>query len=305
MNRIRPIILGALLLAGQQAWATITVTQWGVSAVSAHADCSLAFPCNLASLVFGLWSPETHLPAAGGLNQTFASQLDVGHVHETVFAGTVNMGLTSSQVQLDNTNVGVPVLKAKAQSNDDNGWVSAIAFGIQGYQYTGAAATTIELGAGLSGNIVNPKASDVTGFSIGVWLLRPDPSLVFPAPTMPTLGAFVESVIASTEVAASWTPPDANATGAVSLSTGSSPLAISLEPGSEFYLMAGLAASATGPGTSADAFGTLTMNFVNGSSLVPAGVAPIPEPQIYVLLLAGLGLVAGRVRFAKRRRLEG
>jgi hypothetical protein len=197
------------------------------------------------------------------------------------------------------------VLKARAQSNDDNGWVSAIAFGIQGYQYTGTGATTIELGAALSGNIANPSASDVSGFSIGIWLLRPDPSLVFPAPTMPTLGEFVQSIVASTAVAASWTPPDANATGGVSLSTGSSPLAISLEPGSEFYLMAGLAASATGMATSADAFGTLTMNFVNGSNLVPVGVAPIPEPQIYVLLLAGLGLVAGRVRFAKRLRPAG
>jgi hypothetical protein len=303
MNGLRPIILGALLIAGQQAWAATTVTQWGVSAVSAHADCALAFPCNLASLGFGLWFPETHLPAAGGLNQTFASQLDVGHVHDTPLAGTIDMGLTSSQVQLDNTNVGVPVLKAKAQSYDDNGWVSAIAFGIQGYQYTGTEATTIELGVGLNGNIVNPNASDVTGFSIGVWLLRPDPSLAFPAPTVPTLGAFVAAVIASTEVAASWGPLDANATGAVSLSTGNSPLAISLEPGSEFYLMAGLVASATGPATSADAFGTLTMNFVDGSNLVPAGVTPIPEPRIYALLLAGLGLVGWHARFAKRRRL--
>ena len=306
MNRVRPIVLGALLLAGQQAWATTTVTQWGVSAVSAHADCSLAYPCDFASLGV-LWAPETHLPAAGGLNETFASQIDVGHVHVTG-AGLVDMGLTSSEVQLDNTNVGVPVLKARAQSYSNDGWVSAIAFGIQGYQYTGAGPTTIQLGAGLSGSIVNPVdgatggPSDVTGFSIGVWLLQPDPSLTFPGPGA-TLASFVDSVISSTQIAASWLPADSNAAGDVTLSTGLSPLSISLDPGDEFYLMAGLVASATGPGRSADAFGTLTMDFVDGSNLVPVGVAAIPEPQIYALLLAGLVLVAGQARYVKRPRL--
>jgi len=120
--------------------------------------------------------------------------------------------------------------------------VSGVAFGIQGYQYTGAATTTLSLDAALSGTIVNPSASDVTGFSIGVWLLSPDPSVVFPSPAPSTLGGFAEAVLASTVVADSWLPADFIAAGGVSASTGGDPLTITVDPGAQFYLMAGLVA---------------------------------------------------------------
>jgi hypothetical protein len=80
-------------------------------------------------------------------------------------------------------------------------------------------------------------------------------------------------------------------------------LSINLNPGDEFYLMAGLAASATGPNRSADAFGTLTMNFDSNvaNHLVAAGVAAVPEPEVYAMLLCGLSMIGLAVRARKRK----
>ncbi len=299
MKRLRGAILGLLALTAQQAAATTAVTQWGVSALTAYGDCTLSV-CDSAALGLGLWAP-TPSTQAGGLNQTFASQLNVQQTHDTIILGLVDMGVTSAQVQLDNANLSVPVLQAKAASINDNGWVSALAFGIQGYQYTGATTTTLTLGAALNGTINNPGANDVTGFSVGVWLLSPDPAVVYPAPAASTLGGFVGSVLASTVIVDAWLPADVNAGGSVNLGTGGSPLGILVNPGDTFYLLAGLVASATGPNGSADAFSTLTMSFQGATNLVPTGVSAIPEPGIQAMLLVGSAFVGWQAR-AKRRR---
>ena len=301
MNGLRCAILGLLALTAHHAAATTSVTQWGVSALTAYGDCTLSV-CDSAALGLGLWAP-TPSTQAGGLNQTFASQVNVQQTHDTIVLGVVDMGLTSAQVQLDNANLSVPVLKAKAASINDNGWVSALAFGIQGYQYTGATSTTLTLGAALSGTIDNPGANDFTGFSVGVWLLSPNPAVVFPAPAASTLGGFVGSVLASTVIVDAWLPADVNASGSVNLATGGTSLGILVNPGDTFYLLAGLVASATGRNGSADAFSTLTISFQGATNLVPAGVAAVPEPGIHAMMLVGVALVGWQVRARRRRAL--
>jgi hypothetical protein len=313
--RVAVLVLGALV--GQQASAQTTLAQWGVSALTSYADCSvLVFAnfesCNLSNssvVLGGGWTPISE--QSGGLNETFAERLDVAQIRYAAFAfGDVDMGITSAQVQLDGDNVSVPILKAKAESYDDNGWVSATAFGIQGYQYTGIAPTTISLNAGLHGTIVNPvnsgigpvdAISDVTGFSLGVWLLSPDASFVFPSAAA-TLGELVSAVLSSSTDIGHWTPADVNADGVVNMSQTITSTRL-VQPNENFYLMAGLVASATGV-RSADAFGTMTMNFDDAQNLLPAGVAPVPEPKTYAMFLVGLGLLGFVVRSRGARRPE-
>jgi hypothetical protein len=61
-----------------------------------------------------------------------------------------------------------------------------------------------------------------------------------------------------------------------------------------------LTASATGGGRSADAFGTLTMTFDN-TDLLPSGVAAVPEPETYSMMLIGIGLVGWQLQRKSRR----
>ena len=64
-------------------------------------------------------------------------------------------------------------------------------------------------------------------------------------------------------------------------------LDITLDNGDEFYLLAGLTASADGTGAFADAFSTLEMSF-NSTNLTPAAV-PLPAGiWLFVSALAGL-----------------
>jgi len=322
MNRLRMAAFGILALLGTHASAQVTLTQWGVSASTAWGDCTLAWPCNVVGQ--SLWGPPIlsepqPLAQPGGLNQTFADTLLVQEVHDTFdYPYNVDMGTARAQVQLDNTNVSVPVLKAKALSNSHDGWVSATAFGVQGYKFTGTSPTQISLDASLTGTIVNDAdttyalpVSDVTGFSVGVWLLVPDPG-TFPTDPAATLGELVSALTQPvTNVVSEWYPASNqfvafNATGNVD----EGPLAlltINLNPGDEFYLMAGLTASATGIDRSADAFGTLTLNF-NSTELLPAGVAAVPEPETYAMMLVGIGLVGWQLqrksRHSRARRLR-
>jgi hypothetical protein len=61
-----------------------------------------------------------------------------------------------------------------------------------------------------------------------------------------------------------------------------------------------LTASATGGGRSADAFGTLTMTLDN-TDLLPSGVAAVPEPETYSMMLIGIGLVGWQLQRKSRR----
>ena len=210
----------------------------------------------------------------GGLNQTSAELL-----------GDVNpdgRGTISASVELQG-GLSIPILKAKAESVDDDGWVSGLAMGVQGYQFTGVDGTTVKLDTALTGDITNTSASDVTGLSVGVWLFAGDSSFSFPTPATSFADLFFQVALLPAADYLVWEDTD---TGSVNRSTTTTDpldqLSIPLNHGDEFYLLAGLTAAADGSGAIADAFSTLEMKF-NTTQLTPANV-PLP---------AGLWLLGG------------
>jgi len=268
-----------IILGSSQVFAA-TLTQWGTSVKAASADCLNA---NCSKLDFLISNPIIPGPTVDGLNQTSAALLD--------YANPDGRGTVSASVQVQGS-FSIPVLKAKAESVDADGWVSATGWGIQGYQFTGTDNTTISLDSSLSGQVNNTSGSDVTGLSVGVWLLAGDAGLLFPdAPatfndlllqilTLPVIDSF------------SW---DNLSTEIVNRSTTTTDLVdqldITLDNGDEFYLLAGLTAAADGTGAFADAFSTLEMTF-NSTDLTPA-IVPIP-PGIWLFGSALAGLIISK-----------
>ena len=276
---ISSIIAIAWLWVGQAQ--AVTLTQWGTSASASSADCSV-LECSKSGFFL---NPIIAGPSNGGLNQSSAQLLD--HVNPdgrgTVSASTTLQG-----------GLSVPLLKAKATAVDNNGWVSAMAMGIQGYQFTGSDGTTISLDSALTGSVMKTSDSDVTGLSVGVWLMMDDPAFVFPAATMSDL--LLQIAFMPVVDSLSW---ENLSTGSVNRSiTTTDPLdqlEITLNNGDEFYMLAALTAAADGTSAFADAFSTLEMEF-DTTELVPAGVVPIPT----AVWLFGSGLV-GLIGFARKK----
>ncbi|MGE0387289.1 MAG: hypothetical protein AB7Q97_21395 [Gammaproteobacteria bacterium] len=289
MKTLQLAIAASMLAAAAPAGAA--TTQWGVTALTAWADCTV-LACDKLSFAL-LGNPIVTDTQSGGLNVATAEQIDIPQVHDTIVVGSLDMGLASARVELDPASLSVPVLKARASSNSSNGWVGALAFALQGYQYTGVGPTTINLDAALTGTVVDPDDSDVTGLSVGIWLVRSDPAVTFPSPP-PTSIAALAQYVSLLPVEDFWTI-DEGAAGAVDASTlaAGDPISIAVDPGDEFYVIAGLVAAATGSGADADAFSTLTMQF-DTTALVPAGVVPLPGAAWLLSPILGLGLLLRR-----------
>lgn len=302
MKTLRLMILSLVLSAGQQAVAATLPTQWGVTASTHWADCSFLPSCDTLSFLSG--NPINQASEDGGLNQTTASQIDVPQIHDTLIAGTVDMGTASAMVELDTANVSVPILRAAAASNSIEGWVSGLAFTIAGFNYTGPAST-INLSATLDGTVTNPNNSDTTGLSVGIWLIRDDGSVTFPNPppaSIGELGAFVFGL----PVEDFWVAEDlalglTDHTVALE-TTGDDIVSITftaddiLNGNTAFYLMAGLSASATYAGQSALSMSTLTMQFDDTANLVASAAVPLP-PAVWMFGAALIGLAGvGRRR---------
>ena len=248
----------------------VTLTQWGTYAGASSADCTI-LDCSKFGFLFNPIIPGA---VVGGLNQTSAELL-----------GDVNpdgRGTISASVELQG-GLSIPILKAKAESVDDDGWVSGLAMGVQGYQFTGVDGTTVKLDTALTGDITNTSASDVTGLSVGVWLFAGDSGFVFPNPPASMGDLLLQVLLLPVVDSFSWEDTD---TGNVNRSTTTTDqldqLSFTLNHGDEFYLLAGLTAAADGSGAIADAFSTLEMKF-NTTQLTPANV-PLP---------AGLWLLGG------------
>ncbi len=279
---ISGIIVIALFWVGQVQ--AVTLTQWGTSASASSADCSVL---SCSKFDFLLFNPIIPGSSNGGINQTSTQLLD----HDN----PEGRGTVSASVALQG-GLSVPLLKTKATSVDNNGWVSAMAMGIQGYQFTGSDNTTITLDATLTGSVNNPLGSNVTGLSVGVWLMMDAPAFLFPAATTMS-DLLLQVALMPVEDSFSW---EDLSTGIVNRSTTTTDpmdrLQLTLDNGDEFYMLAALTAAADGTGALADAFSTLEMEF-DTAALVPAGVVPIPAAA----WLFGSGLL-GLFSFARKKK---
>jgi hypothetical protein len=277
---VKPSVILSILAIGLFSVGqtqAVTLTEWGTSASASSADCSV-LTCSKTDFLF--FNPIIDGPSNGGLNQTSAELLD--------YANPDGRGTVSASVALQG-GLSVPILKAKAASVDANGWVSALALGIQGYQFTGSDNTTISLDSALTGSVNNTSGSDVTGLSVGVWLMMDDPTFMFPEPA--TLSDLLLQIALSPVVDSfSW---EDLSTGAVNRSTTTTDTAdqleITLNNGDEFYLLAALTAAADGTAAVADAFSTFEMAF-STTELAPAGVVPVPA-AVWLFASGLLGLV--------------
>ena len=254
-------VIGLFWIGPAQA---VTLTQWGTSASASSADCSLpGFGCSKLDFLF---NPIIDGSSNGGLNQTSTQLLDD--------VNPDGRGTVSASVALQG-GLSIPELKAIATSVDADGWVSAMAMGIQGYQFTGTDGTTISLDSALTGSVTNTSGSDVTGLSVGVWLMMDDPAFVFPTATSMS-DLLLQIVLMPIVDSFSW---EDLITGAVDRSTTttdmSSRLQLTLNNGDEFYVLAALTAAADGTGAVADAFSTFGMSF-NTTELVSASAVPVP-----------------------------
>lgn len=280
---ISSIVAIGLLWVGQTQ--AVTLTQWGTSASASSADCTFLI-CSKSNFLFT--NPILDGPSDGGLNQTSAELLD--------YINPEGRGTVSASVALQG-GLSIPVLKAKAESVDANGWVSGLAMGIQGYQFTGSDSTTISLDSTLTGSVTNTRGSDVTGLSVGVWLMLDDPAFMFPAAN--TLSDLLLQITLMPVVDSfSW---EDLSTGPVDRSTTTTDpldqLQITLNNGDEFYVLAALTAAADGKGAVADAFSTFEMGF-DTTQLVPAAVVPVPA----AIWLFGSGLL-GIIGVARRKKV--
>jgi hypothetical protein len=287
MNALRLLVPSLALVAGQHATAAILPGQWGVTASTYWADCSFLPSCDKVSFQAG---NEIHQQGLdGGLNQSMAFQSDMMDAQPTLFAEPpiVDMGSASAEAELDTSNTSVPILRASAASNSINGWVSGLALGIAGFNYSGPAGS-INLSATLTGSVLNNEGSDTTGLSVGVWLIRDDGSLAFPDPAPASLNDLA-IYVAGLPTEDFWVTEQTATDDAINVTTmGDDIVSIAFTDddigngNTLFYLMAALVAGSTYADQSATSLSTLTMAFDDTSNLEASAPVPVP-PAIWML----------------------
>ena len=304
MKNLRLTIL-AILLTGTQPAGAATPTDYGVSASTLWADCSVLL-CDDSSFT-NLINPINVFTQSGGLQQTMASQLNVVQQHLTLFGEFLDMGRTWAQVDLDPATPGAFELGVKAESFDFDGWVGALAFSIAGFTYSGGPGF-VDVNAALTGSIMNlptlndPNPSDAAFLSAHVSIVRDDGLIMFPNPAPSSLSELTNFVF-GLPVEDFWEDSSFADTGGgtVTLSTGIDPVSIEftqddIDMGlTNFYVVSAAAAGATDVGRITDALGTLTTTF-NTTDLIPSAVV-VPLPSAIWLFGAG---VAG-ILFIRRQ----
>lgn len=278
---IVPVLCATAWLWSLQVSAAVSLTEWGATARTISADCTLAFTGECSS-VLAFDDGEI----AGGSHETSAT---IGSAVAGSAIGLQGRGTAGAEAVISAGGLNLPVLRARAESAGENLLVAGSAIAAQGYQFTGFDGTEISLDVSLTGSVNNFAGSLVTGLEANIWILT-DTSL-FTFPTDPAVsiidvlaGIYLNAIFAGgPDPFAGTLSWDAASTGIgpINRSTefgGSDPddrLNFTLNNGDEFYLFAGLSAIADGVDASAMSWSTLTVDF-NTLQLQAASVVPIP-----------------------------
>ncbi len=294
---IATALAAILCVSSMQAFAAVTLNQWGVTARTDSADCtgSLFGGCNVFDLTLDKGD------SVGGSQNSSAT---IGSASAGSTTGLQGRGSAGASVQIPTSGLSVPVLRARAESTMDDFFVSGAALGIQAYQFTGADGTSVSLDSSLDGFVTKSlNSSTLTGLEVNVWIMSASTPFTFPADPVPVSDLvaqiIVDAALAGVDPFIASMAWDATTTGTGTINRSTTPgdqLNFLLDNGDEFYLMAALSAGADGVGASALSWSTLTMEF-NTTELQAASVVPLPA----AVWLFGSGLL-GLAGTARRKK---
>lgn len=301
LNQVIASALAAILcVSSMQAFAAVSLTQWGATARTDSADCT-------ASLLGGCNIFELTLEEGESVGGSQTSSATIGSASAGSTTGLQGRGNAGASVEISSSGLSVPVLRARADSTMDDFFVSGAALGLQAYQFTGADNTPVILDISLDGFVTDiTSSSNLTGLEVNVWIMSASTPVTFPADPVP-VAELVGQIIVDAALAGIdpfitsmfWDAPSTG-TGTINRSTTSTDpwdqLNFSLNNGDEFYLMAALSAGADGKDASALSWSTLTMEF-NTTELQAASVVPLPA----AVWLFGTGLL-GLIGIARHKK---
>lgn len=269
-------ILAILLLSN--AAANAAVLGWGAATTN-----STASNCPVNGLCSTQNNGDFAYNGAGGEGQTSASSSETSY-------GTSDASSTLSGTAY------TPTLRAYALA-DDAGGAFALAMGVQGYTYSGAAKT-ITLDLSLTATIDDGSEGRAEAFAKIAVVFADQLDFYTDFGTAVFEAAPTDSVQAISQT-------DLRITS--STNGNSHSLSFDVMDGDEFLVWAGLEAKSW-RGAEADAFSTLTMMFDDPTGLAAAGTPPVvgavPLPAGAWLFFTGIAALAGIAR-RKQRSLPG
>ena len=260
VDRMSNSVCGLVMfLVVVQAAAAGPVDQWGAyveATANAFSDPSLA----------------TFQGTDGGLRQDTATYSSHASAVSSDDAGRVSAFAELSR----STGIGLPVLRARAESFHAPAASNAFAGAIEGYAFQGSGPENFQLHVTLTGTVTgNANISGMAGV------------LDTESFTFDVSNAFEFTSIGDT-IASMFI--DENRPGAKT-----TVINFTLTPGQEFYIAANLSASASGVGGEASSLNTLTTS-ISGSAAGLAGLtsSSVPEPAALALLQLVVCTFSGR-----------
>lgn len=275
---MKTMLIICTIAMGFLAWSLpASAANDGTFAVAQAATCTENLCTNNLQLIFDLLAAPSDYDGGGG-------QLPASASFSTPEQGSASTTMTLAG------GLNTPLAIASAQSSFDNTIAIATSVGVQGYRYNGPGET-LSLSVELTGDIVDPLDTDLTGLTALIMLFRADDaSLSLPDDLTDSLGL---SILLS-DINDLRANPDASVLELEAQDNGlvneTGVVELSVTTNDDLFLVSQFGASAVGLNASAISDSTLLMSF-NTTALDPT-LVPIPAAVWLfgsaVLFLAGI-----------------